>query len=353
MTILPQLERDLFKVANRRLSADASEPSRVTQPGAHRRTRWRRFRRRARTAATPLTALISILVTVAVAAAALTALSHRHVPASAAAAASVNSSRAQLIAAFGVLRRPQAKADREPIFMAGLPLTGPGRVVRPFTRPPPGVERALTRWGDPKLDQSLVRVVQIPAWHATLAFEPATFQPSASTPHRTEGLNLNLRTGLAQTIPPATDDGTGPRPTSVGAVLAHGLALIGGLAGRDGVVVVPDGVARVTLGPIQLIDPPAKVDTNNFDTITATVRDNVAAFQMPMLTASSRRAYSGLFGVPAVAQAIWFDTTGNVIKRTTTHLDLIIKVAGKGPLPGPPRGGLHRRQFCRQNPKAC
>lgn len=46
-------------------------------------------------------------------------------------------------------------------------------------------------------------------------------------------------------------------------------------------------------------------------------------------------------GVPAIAQATWFDANGNVIKHTTTRLDLFIAVHRNGA--GPPRGGQHRQ----------
>lgn len=355
MTILPQLEQDLFEAAKERLPAADDFKEGL---GRHDRlrpasaARWPRFRRRLAATAAALPVLGSIVVTVAVVAVALIAFKHDHTSKPAATPGSASSSRQELIQTLAVLRRPQTKADLNPELLGVF--SGPLGPHRPVPTPP-GLKRQIARWGNPELDRSLVRVIRIPAWHAKLAFEPATFQPSASTPHRTEGLELELWTGLARTIPPSTDDGTGPRPTSVGVLLAHGLTLIGGPLGRDGVVVVPDGVARVTLGPIRLIGPPARVDASKFGTVTAAVRDNVAAFRMPMLTASNRRIYSGLFGVPAVAQAVWFDPTGKVIKRTTTDLDLIIKVVGKGPLPRPPaaRLRLRRSRFCHQNPHAC
>lgn len=357
MTILPQLERDLLDAAAKRLPAgDHPSPGRAGRAQARARLLW--FQRRVRTALAPVPVLASVLVTVAVAAVALTVAGHRHTPTSPTAATGVQAARAQLVEHFAILRRSQTKADLDPTFLSGGMFTFetvPERGRR-HIRQSPGVDRALVRWGLPKLDRSLVRVLPLPAWHAKLAFEPASFQPSPLSRQRSEGLSIELWIGSASTIPPSSDDGTGPRPTSVGSLLAHGLALTGGPRGRDvvdGVVVVPDGVARVTLGQFRLKGPPVTVDPRGFGTVSATVRDNVGAFQMPLLTVASRRMYSGLFGVGGIAQATWWDPAGKAIKHTTTEVDLFIKVMGKGPFPRPSRAALLRRRFCRQNPHAC
>jgi len=178
-----------------------------------------------------------------------------------------------------------------------------------------------------------------------------------ASPQRAEGLALEMWIGTKPTIPPSSDIGTGPRPTSVDTVRAHGLALADGVRGTnlmDGVLLVPDGVARITLRPIRIIQAPVKIDPSRFGTATATVHDNLAAFQLSIPTAASRRTFlgTGMFGTSAVAQTTWFDASSNVIKHTTTNLDVLIKVVGKGPLPRRPLGAL-RRQFCRQNPHAC
>lgn len=234
--------------------------------------------------------------------------------------------RQELIEDFGVLRRPQTNADRDPQLLL-MPFRISQRLQRTHKNPPPGLEQLLRRFGYAQLDQSLVRVVSLPRFDAKLAFDPATWRPSASASRRSEGLNLVMRIGSAPTIPPAEEFGTGPTPTSVATLLAHGLTLSNGVFGTntiDGVVVVHDGVARVTLRPIRLIQPPASLDPVAFGTVSTTVKDNVGAFQFPIPAATNRHMYTGTDGVPAIAEAIWYDASGNAIKQTTTNLDLLM-----------------------------
>ncbi len=97
-----------------------------------------------------------------------------------------------------------------------------------------------------------------------------------------------------------------------------------------GAVVVPDGVARVTLELIRPVSSPAPLDPRRYGTVTASVHSNVAAFRFPVLTATNRHRRSALYGVTVVARAIWFDQRGNTIARTTTKLYLSIGVHGIG-----------------------
>lgn len=334
MTVLPQLKEHVRDAAAAYLLAPDHEPAR-----SRRRPYARRRPLRAIGASLPI--VLSVGVAIVIAAAALIAIRHGNSSNPAARDRPGASSRQELVQALGILRTQQTRSDLDPDF-------GPGFF---------GLTSLLgKRWGYPKLDRALVRVVHLPAWHAKAALEPATFQPSPSSPNRVEGLDLNLWIGSARTIPPSSDTGTGPRPTTVSTLLAHGLAITDGTPGKklvDGVMVVPDGVARITLTPIRLIHPPVTVNPSRFGTATATVRDNVAAFQLPIPTLANRHAFSGEFGAPAVAQDVWFDAGGNVVKRTTTTLDLFVTVSGKGPSPGSLAAAQHRRKLCRQNPRAC
>lgn len=149
---------------------------------------------------------------------------------------------------------------------------------------------------------------------------------------RSEGVDLELWIGSRPTIPPSSNVGTGPRPTGLGTIRAHGLALTDNARGNarmDGVILVPDGVARITLHPTRLNDDPVNIDPSQFGTATATVHDNVAAFQLPIPTATtSRSAVSGLLGASAVAQTTWLDASGHVIKHTN-HLRSLHQDQGK------------------------
>lgn len=349
MTILPQLEHDLFDAAKQRLpAADTPDQGRDhPRRPEPRTTRRAGARRRLAATATTLPILLAVAVTVIVAAFALTLIHHGRPSPPAEPATSVRATRQQLIQMLSVLSRPQTKADRDPELDPGfLGLTSiPERLARRHQRPPAGLERRLAQLGYPKLDRALVRVVKIPEWHAKVGIEPATWQPSPSSPQRSEGVALALWIGTKPTIPPSSEDGTGPQLTSVETFRAHGLALTNHVRGTnrmDGVFLVPDGVAKVTLRVSRVSESPVKVNPSQFGTATATVHDNLAAFQLTLPTASPvRRGVGGTFGIPGVAQTTWFDVRGTVIKHTTTNLDVLIKVRGTRTLPSPPR--RHRR----------
>lgn len=243
--------------------------------------------------------------------------------------------RQQLLQMLAVLRTPPNAADRRAIACAQS--SPPSVVFRdcrragmfPVLPPFPRSSPIWATWGYPRLDPSLTRVVPVPRFHATLTLAPVTWQPSRS-PRRAEGLELAIAYSRGQT-------GTGPRPTSVASVRTHGLAVSGGNATPQmmsvfGAVVVPDGVATLTLEPIRLISPPAPVDPRRFGSVTTSVHDNAAAFRFAVPYMKDRHAKSLVYAVTVVARAIWSDQRGNVIARTTTQLPLWLRVRGKGPI---------------------
>jgi hypothetical protein len=321
MTVLPTVRDQLLRTAERRASGQSSgRPSRLRGLSA---ARW--------LPAGHLLAAALVAVSIVIGAAAIVVIgARRSVPISPAAVGSVRASRQQLIRLLGVLRRPQTSADLDPTFVPGF--FAIAQSVNPFIRPPGGLERRMAQLGNPELDRSLVRVITIPGWNAKVALTPATWQPSRASDQRSEGLDLELQVGASGLT------GTGPRPTSVADVQAHGLAISNAVpvnGSAEGVIVVPDGVAKVTLTPIRLISPPAALDPLLIGTTTTTVHENVAPFKFSIPAAINRRMWSNVYGVPAVAKAIWFDANGNVIRQTTTHLDLFVNVLGKGPVPTP------------------
>ena len=100
-----------------------------------------------------------------------------------------------------------------------------------------------------------------------------------------------------------------------------------------GAVVVPDGVATVTLQPVRLISPPAPVDPRRFGTSTTSVHDNIAAYRFTVPYVHDPRQKSLVYAVTVVARATWRNQHGTVIAHTTTQLQLWLKVRGNnGPI---------------------
>ena len=281
--------------------------------------------------------LTAIMCALAIAVAGALVLLGGDQSASASSANSEAHTRQQLVQMLGLLRTPPNAADRRAIACAESRPARPSVVFRDcrnsgipavfllFPRSSP----MWARWGYPQLDPALIRVVPVQRFHASVTVAPATWQPSRS-PRRVEGVELAIAYSRGQA-------GTGPTPTSVATVRTHGLAVSGGNATPQmrsvfGAVVVPDGVATVTLEPIGLISPPAPVEPRRFGTVTTSVHDNVVAFRFAVPTVHDLRAKSLVYAVTVVARAIWSDQRGNVIARTTTQLPLWLRVRGKGPI---------------------
>ena len=339
MTILSQLERDLFSAAEERLRPDATAP--------HRRSGslLSSFRARLGRAAASLALVLSVAVVVAVAVVAVAVLGHgRHPgPSATASGPSGGSPRAELIRTLGVLRRPQTKADLQGVERLGRWLKAvPKQEVGPN----------LKQWGYPELDRRLARVVNVPAWRAKVLIAPS--QPSATSGHRPERVELGLWwTGT--TFPwPRSLNLSGPTPTSVGALLVHGLAVdpvvpgldeihgvVRGPDVQDGVLLVPDGVASIKLGRFTADVTVGGLSTKALKAAlaaihgTAAVHDNIAAFRLPIAVYNGRPPHWSnpgpvpkyvFSGIPATAQDTWYDTRGHVLRRTTTEIGLTVRI---------------------------
>src|ERR1700733_6668019 len=160
MTILPQLEHDLFHAAKQRLPA-ANLPD-----GAHDRRRRPEpqstaragIRRRLAPTTRALPMLLALSVTVIVAGFALILLDHRGESTPARPASSLPASRQELIGMLGILRRPQTHADLDRALL-GLYLPNldpdpgviPAKRYIPMSRPRPSLKRS----GYPELDRRL------------------------------------------------------------------------------------------------------------------------------------------------------------------------------------------------------
>lgn len=246
-------------------------------------------------------------------------------------------SRQQLLRTLGVLRRPPDAASRLAISCVKSP-PKPGSAAFRVCRTS-AISLALPFPGGPgfgassgvRLDPSLIRVVPVPRSPDSVALIPATAPASPGSRRRAKGLDISI----------AYHDGAaspGPTPTSVTEIRTHGLAVSGTNATPTmrsvfGAVVVPDGVATVTLFPIRLISAPAPVDPRRFGTSTTTVHDNVAAYRFSVPYVHDPHQKSLVYAVTVVAQATWRDRHGNLIRQTTTQLQLWLRVRGdNGPI---------------------
>ena len=344
MTILPELERDLFNAAEERLRPATTAPhARPSPPPSSVRARLGR-------AAAGLPAILSVAVAIAVAVIAVVVLGHGHQagPRATASGASGGSSRTELIRALGVLRRPQTKADLD-----GLERAYPRRdtIVSPPTRYPY------------EMDRRLARVVSIPAWRAEVLIAPVRFE-SSPTSGGPEGVLLSgWWAGDRFQLPGRL---IGSPATSVGEFLARGLwggpvvpgldvahGVVRGPDVEDGVLLVPDGVASVQLGRVTLSAQVAGLSTKAMIAALATihgsaaVHDNIAAFQLAIPVYAGRPPHwlgpgpsllgahwpgpgpAPKFWFPAVGAAVqdtWFDASGHVVSRTTTEIGVTLRV---------------------------
>jgi hypothetical protein len=182
-----------------------------------------------------------------------------------------------------------------------------------------------------RLDASLVRVVSVARSGDSVALVPASAPASPGSHRRAEGLDIAIGFPDGAASP-------GPSPTSVPELRAHGLAVSGSNATPTmrsvvGAVVVPDGVATLTLQPIRLISSPAPVDPRLFGTSITSVRNNVAAYRFSVPYVHDPRQKSLVYSVNVIARATWRDRHGTVIRQTTTQLQLWLKVRGNnGPI---------------------
>lgn len=317
MTIIPQLERDLSTAADRRLAA----PDGTTAGLRH------RGRRLSSGAAIAISAAV-VVVVVAI------ALSLRHGSSSRPPAGpeTVQSTRRELIRELAVLSTPQTSAARDPRHDLALGMDPAlyqavararsrlhNSSVTPRTRAElrglvSRIESSLAQDGYARPDSSLVRILHAP-YNEEIGIDPVTRRATDSSPRRVEELGLSL------SVPGSLGQGLSPQPVS--ALLAHGLSLFTyAHYANIGFMVVPNGVAKVTLGPIHLalgnlVSPTAAP----IPTTTVSVRDNIAAFRLPVPSVSpwpslpSRR--SGMSSSGAYVRETWLGPSNHLIKHAT------------------------------------
>jgi hypothetical protein len=302
MTLLPEYRAQLYTAAQRRSRRPAS-------------ARW-------------WPVAVSTAVAVGVAVVAVIALSHRHAespPTRSGPAASA----APLTGMLGVLRRPQTKADRQtwvPGFFA--------------TFASPGCRAASTRFQCTlRLDRPLIRQVSVPGSSYRVGLLPYTSKGKIA------GVAVTLRgPGLTYLAAGPWSDST-IIPPGLSALRARGLMLSTYIAQgiNRGVIVVPDGVARVVLGPVRVRDRSVTRRVTPAAGATATVHENVALFQLNGLTVQNlelrtralRRYFTegsgqpchltfAMYRLPAETHMVWLAPDGKVVGRALLRFELYV-----------------------------
>jgi hypothetical protein len=306
---------------------------------------------------------VAALVALVIAVVAITTLGHRP-RATVAPSSPVASSRHELLQILGILRRPQNRTDRSAIRPGGdggeLPgvfrVTALGAASRP---PCPMGSRALPC--TMRLDTPLVRAVNVGGGYRAAIF-PTKIEHSSAQAQRGEGVVIALRGALPFSFFIAS-----PTPTSVQALRSHGLLLSDYVAsGVDrGVMLVPDGVAELTLDHFQLLAPHA-ARLSQIPPTTSTVTDNFALLQITGLTeqnlhlnphtlgpyyhdASGQgcRTTFVIYSLPATARMTWLSPEHTPIRRITINLRL--DVATHHPAAGTFPVGPAARAACQAN----
>jgi hypothetical protein len=299
MTLLPEYRAQLYTAAQRRARRRTATFTRL----------W------------PVT--VSTAVVAAVAVAAVVMLSH-HRPSSTPVLTSPAAAAGPLTDMLGVLRRPQTQADREtwvPGFFA--------------TFASPGCRRANTPLQcTVRIDRRLIRQVVVPGSGYEVGLLPYTSKGQIA------GMAVTLRgPGIDYLAAGPWYDST-TIPPGLSALRARGLMLPSYVSEgvNRGAIVVPDGVARVTFGPVRLTDRSVTRRLPPTAGASAVVHDNVALFQLNGLTvqnlqlrSSALRRYftqgSGppcqltfaIYRLPAETHMVWLAPDGKAVGHVLIH----------------------------------
>ncbi len=296
MTLLPEYRAQLYRAAERRARRQPAILTRL----------W------------PVA--VSTVVAIGVAVVAVVVLSHRHSssPPSPPSPSAPAASTSQLTGMLGVLRRPQTQADRQtwvPGFFATFASSGCRAANTPL--------QCSLRLDRPLIRQALVG----PGSGYRVGLLPYTGARGVA------GVAVTLRgPGLDYLAAGPWSDST-TIPPGVSALRSRGLMLSAYIAQgiNRGVIVVPDGVARVVLGPIRLLDRSVTRRITPTPGASAAVHDNVALFQLNGLTvqalklrahalrrffsegsASGCRVTFAIYRLPAESHMVWLAPNGKV-----------------------------------------
>ena len=253
-------------------------------------------------------------------------------PRHAAAGRSVAASRAALIQTLGVLRTPQTRIDRSAV--SAWPYGG-------------GLSGRACLHGLPCVDSALVRKARVPPLGYQVTFLPFASRSWRQFPEGGEGLTIAVHG------PHIGSEGGGP--VDAATLKAHGLQLFSnvGYGLNLGVIVVPDGVARVKLRALRINGHPT-ANTTVIAVTSSPVHENAAVVQIKNLIVGRlglswanfpgqfsmnagrgcRGSYT-IFSVPdASALMIWQSPAGRTLRQQTIRFPLYVST--HHPPPGTP-----------------
>ena len=249
------------------------------------------------------------------------------------AGSSSTASISQLTGMLGVLRRPQTTADRQ-TWVPGFFTTFASPGCRAANTPAQCTVR---------LDRPLIRQVVVPGSGYRVGLLPYT--SAGTSAGAIAGVAVTLRgPGVDYLAAGPWSDST-TIPPGLSALRTRGLMLPTYISDgvNRGVIVVPDGVARVVIGPIRLLDRSVTRRLAPTAGTTAVVHDNVALFQLSGLTVQHLELRTGALGqfftqgsgkpcsmtfaiyrLPAEAHMVWLAPDGKIVNHARIQFALYV-----------------------------
>lgn len=314
MTLLPEYRAQLYDAAERRARRPVIRVARS----------W------------PL--VVSTAVVVGLVVAAVAVLSHRQ-PSNPPAHSGPASVARQLEDVLGVFRRPQTRADLQ------APMPGFLRISSN-----PGCRGANSaRWVcTQQVVRPLIRSVAVPGSGYTVGLFPVTARPPASAGPIILGVAATLHGPgivLSATDPPRF--GGASAPGGLAEIRKEGLILSAYVSDgiNRGAILVPDGVSRVVVGPVHLLDTTVTSRFTPTSGASAVVHDNVALFQLNGLSVKnlqlnshrlgryfSRGSSPGggcpinfvVYALPATATVTWFAPDGRLANHIRINFPVYV-----------------------------
>lgn len=307
MTVLPTIRHQLLQAAER-TAVDAT----AVRP---RHLKWRLPSRVALATSHLVTAAL-IAVTVVVAVGAIVLLGHSRHPQVAAPGSAANS-RGQLLQTLGILRASPTATDQAATACVERTVDKfgefkcyrdipdyAGTLIWLAEHSPP--RETIASMGYPRWDFRGIRIVPLGRSTESVALFPGNWRGTFEVGDVSSAPSGKRNWGLVAVFGISRNETAQSLPTTVGTFRAHGLVL--GVPSEDMrvAIVVPDGVARITVKMVSL------GRRHWLENATATVHGNIATLQLK--APNLRLELPQQFGV---VQVNWFNARGQIIRHTT------------------------------------